>query len=293
MYGISELYRGLEEPRFVIAELNRLFTHKTNGVSFNPDGVDIFDEDWDNLVLLDACRYDTFENVADLPGELDYRTSRGSTSTEFIRGNFTDKTLHDVVYVSANRFYAKMRDDIDSDVHDFVPVELDAPDVASSMPSTVTDRALETAEQYPNKRLIVHYLQPHQPYLSPESQHLENGSHIYDTIAKNEMSKSEIVEAYRDNLRFVLDEVERLLATLQGKTVISADHGELFGERQRPIPMRDYGHPEGVYVEELVKVPWHTSSNGPRKNIVSEQPSKKTDVTGEVDEQLRNLGYRI
>jgi hypothetical protein len=36
-------------------------------------------------------------------------------------------------------------------------------------------------------------------------------------------------EAYLDNLRYVLDNIEELLQNVDGKVVISADHGELFG----------------------------------------------------------------
>jgi hypothetical protein len=35
------------------------------------------------------------------------------------------------------------------------------------MVEVVTEAALEAAEWYPNERLIVHYLQPHAPYIGP------------------------------------------------------------------------------------------------------------------------------
>lgn len=37
----------------------------------------VMDEDWDNLLILDACRFDMFENRNILPGQLDYIYSKG------------------------------------------------------------------------------------------------------------------------------------------------------------------------------------------------------------------------
>lgn len=293
MYGLDQLWRGIKEPYLAISEANKQISRLKNGVDYNPSGVDIFDEDWDNLILLDACRYDKFEQITQLPGQLEHRVSRGSTSPEFIRGNFRDKTLNDVVYVSANRFYAKLRDEVNASVHQFIPVALDAPDVASSLPSTVTNEAIDAIKEHPNKRLIIHYLQPHQPYFAPACSHISNESEIHKTIQANDLSEEEVIEAYEENLRFVLAEVDRLFEHMQGKTVVSADHGELLGERQYPIPFSDYGHPEGVYTEELVKVPWYIYENPPRKDIVAEAPRDRLDLSADVDKALRHLGYRV
>lgn len=294
MYDLEQIVRGLRNPRLGISEVNKLLTRLVSGERYNTDGVDVFEEDWDNLIILDACRYDEFDRLNSLPGETQPRESRGAMSAEFVEGNFTDKCLYDTVYVASNRFYERLRDDIDAEVHDYIPVELDAPDVPSSLPETVTEAALAADEQYPNKRLMVHYMQPHQPYFGPNSDHLKNTPEIRETIRVNQMTHDEIVDAYRDNLRYVLDHVEELLDELRGKTVISADHGELLGERERPIPIKYYGHPRGVYTDELVKVPWHVYENGSRKDVVSEPPvESRREVDESVDEKLRDLGYRV
>ncbi|AGB15629.1 hypothetical protein Halru_1010 [Halovivax ruber XH-70] len=293
MYSLSQIWKGLRNPHYIVSEWNRLLNIARNRKRYNPDGIDIFSEDWDNLLILDACRYDEFARINTIPGELEARISRGSNSREFVRGNFSDSRLHDVVYVSANRYYAHMHDRIGAEVHEYIPTELDAPDVSSSLPETVTEAAIEAAERYPNKRLLVHYLQPHQPYFGPENDHLENRKDIHGTIEANDLSDTELREAYRKNLRYVLTHVEQLLEHLEGKTVISADHGELLGERERPIPMKSYGHPSGVYVDELVKVPWHVHEGGSRKRLVAEEPSETMAISENVDQTLRDLGYRV
>ncbi|MFW6130788.1 MAG: hypothetical protein ACOC56_06340 [Atribacterota bacterium] len=35
------------------------------------------EEEWDNLIILDACRYDTFKKYNDISEDLEFRYSRG------------------------------------------------------------------------------------------------------------------------------------------------------------------------------------------------------------------------
>lgn len=284
----------MENPRQVASELNQLYNHYRAGQDYNPDGVDIFAEDWGNLLILDACRYDEFERRSTLPGRLEKRVWRGSTSSEFIRGNFTGKILHDVVYVSANGWYAKLEDDIGAEVHAFEFVERDAVGGLTSRPETVAAAARSAAEEYPDKRLIVHFMQPHQPYLGPTANQFEFGGDLTDTIRRSGASHEDIIEAYQENIDLVLSEVEPLLNDLAGKTVVTADHGELLGEREYPIPIRTYGHPEGVYDENLVNVPWHVHENGEWKEIIAERPPEEVDEFDfeQVEQNLKDLGYR-
>lgn len=44
---------------------------------------------------------------------------------------------------------------------------------------------------------------------------------------------------------------------LDGKTVVSAEHGELLGERTSPIPAKAWSHPQVKYVQDLPEVPWY------------------------------------
>ena len=50
---------------------------------------------------------------------------------------------------------------------------------------------------------------------------------------------------------------EKLAKELKGKTIISADHGEAFGEKLIPLlPFKVYGHPGFTRIPILTKVPW-------------------------------------
>lgn len=292
-YRKEDIVHGINHPHSIVSELNQQYNHWRAGQPYNPNGIDVFEEDWDNLIILDACRYDEFVRCSDLPGRTESRISRGSTSPEFVRGNFGEKRLHDLVYVTANDWYAKTKDDIDAEVHLLKFVDRDLMDGRTSHPETVSAAARETAEAYPDKRLMVHYMQPHWPYLGPTGDKFREGP-FHKIMRTTDATHSDVIQAYRETLDIVLSEVQTLLDDLHGKTVVSADHGELLGERERPIPIKTYRHPEGVYVDGLVKVPWHVYESGERKSVVAEQPVEGEDVNIEsVEKHLKDLGYRV
>jgi hypothetical protein len=263
---------------------------------YNPHGIDLFAEDWDNMLVLDACRYDVFAEEADLDGRLESRVSRGSMTREWVRANFADRRLLDLVYVTANGNYAHVKDEIDATVHEEVPLWHDehrtGPDDTITRPEVVAEAAREYAASHPHKRLLVHFVQPHTPYLGSTGERFDPRVPLGDIPRRYDVSDEVIERAYRENLSLVLEEVTDLLDDLPGKTVVTADHGELLGERLAPLPVRDYGHPDGIYRPELVTVPWLVSTNGDRKRITREAPTGRTDVDrADVEEHLRDLGY--
>jgi hypothetical protein len=104
--------------------------------------------------------------------------------------------------------------------------------------------------------------------------------------------------AYMENLMEVLPAVRTLLTEIPGKTVVTSDHGQLIGDSGFPVPIREYGHPNGIYQEEVVKVPWHVYQNGPRKSIVAEPGDENSygrkdreEIDEKAKEHLENLGY--
>ncbi len=309
MYSPGQLINGLKHPKSAIRELNTLYWDRAGRRDYNPDGVDIFEEDWDNLLILDGCRYDSLaEQIGgyDVDGELDRRTSRGSATAEFLRGNFHGKTLDDVVYVTASTMLYQenvFRGEVDVELHDVVDVWSDDIDYGDDGvdPAAVARQARETAAEYPNKRLIVHFVQPHAPYLG------DLGREQFPDYRPNPLSErfrgvidtpeETLREIYRENLALVLDEVEDLLTDLVGKSVITADHGMLLGERERPLPVKSFGHPARLYVEEMVTVPWFVTEAETRKRVVagesSDEYAKKRDddLDDQAREHLAQLGY--
>jgi hypothetical protein len=105
-------------------------------------------------------------------------------------------------------------------------------------------------------------------------------------------TRGEIQKAYRQNLRLVLDHVADLLAAIEGKVIVTADHGEMLGERLRPIPVRCYDHHPSLYVPELVEVPWLEVSSDSRRSVRPDPPEEVLSIDEESrTRRLRALGY--
>jgi hypothetical protein len=91
VYSLDDVVKAVKHPIFIAREMNILYHSRLRTRRFNPHGIDIFEEDWDNLIILDACRYDALRAVLpeyDLDGALESRISRGSATPEFLRGCF-------------------------------------------------------------------------------------------------------------------------------------------------------------------------------------------------------------
>lgn len=275
--------------------LNRLYHRRGGLYEYNPAGIDIFSEDWDNCLILDACPYSLFEQQNTIDGRLESRTSRASATVEFLESNIAGRDLRDVVYITANPQYERNHDRVSADFHEVIRVYDDQgwnDDVRTVLPSTMTDAVIEAGEKYPNKRLLAHYIQPHYPFLGETAeQNLHQDSlAIWRFLIEGELDYSDEIlrQAFIETLDIALPEVKRAIDSLEGKTVVTADHGQIIGERAYPIPIREYGHPRGIYIPELVNVPW-LICDGDRKTITEGEPSQidMTDVT----ERLRDLGY--
>lgn len=306
MSTLRRLRRAIDSPNLFLRHLNRLYHRRLNQRPYNTQGTSIIDEDWDNLLILDACRYDMFDNTHDLPGTLEHRNSRESATTDFLLANFADEEVHDTVYVTANPQLYRNRDRIQADFHAVINVWMEEGwDEAEQtvLPETVTEYATQAAETYPNKRLLIHYIQPHYPFIGAETTfdkgHLDEGDvtneNVWGQLMTGELDvdREKIWELYSDNLDRALPHVDELMEALDGKTVVTADHGNMIGERSSPLPVTEWGHPRGIYTEELVKVPWLIYENGSRREIVAESPEREsTDIDDEVvTDRLKDLGY--
>jgi hypothetical protein len=128
------------------------------------------------------------------------------------------------------------------------------------LPEDVARDAQTAAKLFPQKNLILHFMQPHYPFLESDLEESgirmvngREGRTIWDRAENDEVEDERVWDAYRRNLEIVIKQVSDL--DLEGKTIITADHGNLFGEGGL------YGHPKGYYLEPLLKVPWYTTSD--------------------------------
>lgn len=304
IYSSEGIFRTTKSAlRYIPIELNNFAFRLRWG-----DGVRVMEEDWDNLFILDGCRYDMLEKSDLLPeGTLDARISLGSSSEEFLERNFTNGEYHDTVYVNANPFIPRLGLDKGT-FHAVVDClgQWDA-ELQTVPPDKVAEAAKRAVDQFPNKRLIIHFMQPHTPFIGEQGRDLGGGwtmdkkveekdKGVWDKL--RDQSKDINIEtvwaAYEENLRIVLDEVKPLVEAWDGKSVITADHGNLVGERLSPIPTtRKFGHPYGVYTEELVKVPWFVFNSNERRTITEDPPLNIEGIPQEdVEDRLEALGYK-
>jgi hypothetical protein len=170
----------------------------------------------------------------------------------------------------------------------------------------MVEAAVSAHNRWPNKRHIVHFMQPHYPFIGQRGKQIDHRgfndesvsddteiSNVWERLAKGELSREAVWEAYAENLNLVLEHVSELLKSIGGKVVITSDHGNLVGDLTYPIPVRGYDHPGGVYVKQLVKVPWHIIDQGPRREIESKPPNDtKSASDNMIQDRLEALGYR-
>lgn len=297
---------GLSSPRLLARKASQFYNRGRSRDSYNPNGINFMEQDWDNLLLLDACRYDLFEKTNTISGELSCVESRGAATPEFLRGNFDGGEFLDTVYVTTNPMLYRHRDELDVTFHDVINLwmgETWDDEHETVLPEVVTDEAKRIAAEYPNKRLLVHYIQPHYPFI--EANTTFDKGHIGEdapdglttwmqiTTGKVEIDKEELWNAYADNLCRALPHVEELVHHLRGKTVVTSDHGNMFGERSSPIPNREWGHPEGIWTDELVKVPWLEVPYNERREIIhGSSNASGEDADDQVRRRLESLGYQ-
>jgi len=286
-------------------------------------GHNIYTEDWDALIILDACRVDALREVAseyEFLTDIESRWSRGSTSKEWLENTFVENHIDEIrstTYVTANYYSTEMRENklnrlnypmcdgefnnnkrfeeyisndiaLASDFGAFIDLfdkEIDE-DELQLHPEVVTDHAVTAGRETDWSRMVIHYMQPHHPFLHSNDSprwHREPFAYLNDG---GDFDK--VWQGYLDNLRLVLDSVRCLLKNLDAeKTIITADHGELFGEWGLS------GHGVGIPHPSLRKVPWaHTSAydsmeHTPKTSVPVNKLSKRA-----VEEQLEALGYQ-
>lgn len=247
-------------------------------------GIYVMAEDWDNLIVLDACRYDYFIETTGL--NVACKISRGSHTVEFVKENFTGKQYRDTVMVSANPHVDLWAKD---SFFKLIPVWKTGWDdeINTVLPQTMVENAVAAENKYPDKRLIVWFMQPHMPFIeNPELSPLgykrdceiigkgrvgkipqEYFVTPWKEADRNRINIDDVWKAYRRNLEIVLPYAFELAKELKGKTVITSDHGNAFRRLKFPLPVRIAGHEISIYIPELIQVPWLEMESPKRKEI--------------------------
>lgn len=228
-------------------------------------GEPVTDFDWNILVILDGCRLDSFNSALDM--NVNGRITMGSGSPEFIQETFSEGDWSDTVIVTSNPFYSesnfedlsgRKREDV---FHTVFPVfRSDWDQSLSTVKAQSMVERFDTARKlFPEKRFILHFMQPHYPFIGEVE--LEGSGWSRDIGADEltaweqaeigRVNHSTVVDAYESNIRYVWESVEDVLEMLREgeECLITSDHGNLMGERGV------YGHETGLSLLGLRLVP--------------------------------------
>lgn len=297
-YAIDEIRTNYQRRTWWQNRVANRIVGPLQTVSRDNPGIRVLDHEWDTLLVLDACRADLFEEVVDTSAYDEYRRvySAGSATNEWTKANFSGQALTDCIYVTGNPVVSRH---VRTAFHCFLEPWRRGFDseLGTVPPEAVVEEALDAREQFPDKRLIVHFLQPHYPFLNaPEFRYAEfnqteevsvdaansGATDIWEAVGLGYESADDVWDAYGGNLQRVMDTMEPLFDQ-PGRTVITSDHGNMLGERMPYIPLPLYGHPPGIHHPALREVPWAV--------IDGQTASEGRQVSADVESQLRSLGY--
>lgn len=271
--------------------------HDVNGLADRGDP--IYEQDWNLLIVLDACRADMLREVAEdheFLSDFDVSESVGSYSLSWMERNFTEEyadEMAETVMVTGNPFSESALDDNKfSHLEEVWKYSWDE-DIGTIRPRALTDEAISLSRDLNPEQMIVHYMQPHAPFTThPELQQGPSATDwanatdksIWMRTQEGDISLERTKNAYMDELQMVLEDVSLLLDNVDAEVaVISADHGEAMGESGI------YGHARGVAIDELRVVPWvETTATDSREYIPDNQTSTEE---GDQMDRLRDLGY--
>ena len=314
-YTIKNFIGALSEPDRILGEVQRwekaakrrCLEVNSQWYSYYRDdsGFDVFQEDWDNLLIIDAARPDILREIAPSDWSIDIRRSPGTYSFEFMENSFLPGPHHDTVYITANPHAAKLPNDLFHATYNLLNSKWND-EKRTVLPEEVVDSTLSLASVYPNKRLLVHLMQPHFPFIGELGRQLEHGGvemHLSDNEQSEEphpwdrrmfnrdIEHETLLKAFKENHEIALEHAEDIVDALDGKSIITADHANLLGERGFPIPIRMYGHPQNMHKRELIEVPW-IEIPGDRRDISADPPRSRNPLDDEIaKDRLQKLGY--
>lgn len=255
-------------------------------------GENVYDREWDVLIVLDACRWDLMEEVMD---EYKFLTenqkfnSVASTSSEWLEKTFNHKEeTQKTSYISGNLFTEQELNPREFNHLDEVWGDTWNDEKGTILPDSLTDRAIEHHRNENPTRMVVHYMQPHHPFVSDMvgegmSQSDETSTSPWNLLRCGKLNRDQVWKRYTENLRYVLNDVEILLENIDSENVvITADHGNLLGE------FGLYGHIGHTPVSPVKEVPWIETK---AENLETHTPEIFSEETGKIHEKLEDLGY--
>lgn len=301
---LSELIKkAIQNPQKIPPYLKRTLLHKPVEYRHLRNATNIYEMDWDLIVILDCARPDMMQEVKsdyEFIDEIGEITSVGTCSMQWMDNTFVPKyreqiksTTHITSNTSSDYYLSKKQ------FHYLEEVWRDGWDeeLGTIAAEEVTDRAIHYMRRMDSERYILHYMQPHLPFVTRSDINSNvvttrgvtgEGRYLGGLHEEEGYSKQELWESSIENLRYVLDSVELLLSNVNAeRTIISADHGEAFGEQNI------WNHPCRTYIDPLTQVPWCPTSAVDSGNYNPEyEPETTYEDSVSLEDKLEALGYK-
>ncbi|PSQ45512.1 hypothetical protein BRD17_01200 [Halobacteriales archaeon SW_7_68_16] len=264
-------------------------------------GTTVYDRDWDVLLILDACRWDMYDEVV---GRGERIWSVGASSPEWMTNTFRERYADAVAataYVTGNPFSETHVDRARLGAVDEVWRYGWDDALGTIPPDPITDRVIATARSGEYDHVIGHYMQPHYPFVGDDSgtdagidldrfgdeaADGTGGDRTYwQRVADGEIDLETLWTGYHDNLRLALEAVETVTDNVDGRVAITADHGNAVGE------WGYWGHEPNLLHPKMRWVPWEVREATDTETYV---PTLEPGDEGTIDRESRLdlLGYR-
>ncbi|MFC6974397.1 hypothetical protein ACFQL1_06575 [Halomicroarcula sp. GCM10025709] len=287
-----------------------------------PLGENFFKKDWDLLIILDTCRPDALRSVASEysylnEDEIGETISVGTSTLEWTAATFIERyknEISDTALVSANGWPMRILDDGYRPEMRFrassAPTNwgtVDNSSLGRHIPAwrygegrsgysqqpqadaeTVVDIVIDVGRRDEFDRVIAHIIEPHYPFSAAAAKRgaaeLSQSEQYPWEYVRRTGDKHTVWNKYLTELRSGLDAVGRLLNNFEAeRTLISADHGECFGEWGR------WGHTSGSFNPYLRRVPITEVKASDKNTSEPEIGVENTEIN--LEENLRSLGY--
>lgn len=261
------------------------------------------DLDWDVVIVLDACRWKTIDDVCEWP--FDKARSPGTTTRQWLK-EARDSGIFEGAHIVSGQGQYETVDDLGASSIDLTPFhnEYDRR-LQTVLPSVVLDRA-DDAQDQGKTPLVAHVLPPHAPYIAKVGDEWVLTEPTVDIWKRPSGSEGSVVSTdekeflspqvamatgyvdmdraragYRASVQSTWEVVSEYIGQWVGEgltVVLTADHGETLGT------LRDlglHGHPSRCHIKPLTEVPFEVFRPG-------ENPHEPRETT---EEKLKALGY--
>ncbi|MBO4247093.1 hypothetical protein IL252_04550 [Halomicrobium sp. IBSBa] len=327
----------MKEPRYAATSLIEKITSPARNIITNASifvgsrrafGTNVFQNDWDLLIVLDSARHDIIQELKseyEFLNDIDSIWSVGSTSPEWMANTFCrtyEEVISKTAYITSNphsktvlennlseryqghrKDMKKLRRYGDFDIVQFNGFEAYEPVWRQNStnkkytmyenygnPRNVTDRAISLLRQQDLDRTVLHYMPPHTPF-------------IINAIRENREPR----EYEKSPWKYIRKTGDRSSPFEAHKKMLRwvLDDVELLlnnVDAKRVVITADhgdsfgefgtYGHPAGSPNPHVRRVPWITTTAEDSEMHTPEQSNKNVNGNNvDVESQLEALGY--